>query len=374
MRAWRTLPLCGLLVGGSLAAVGAHAQDDDILVDEDADLDDPGDAPPAPPTPVAADTGTLENLTRTLAQHSSFKVRATAAVALGRLTDPRGVPALISAIETDPHFAVRAAAASGLGRLGDPRAIDTLLGALVDGDGLVRTEARDALTQFHRHEHLGAFEEASQSENPRVRRAAVNAFGDVLRTGRASAAEVVIRALGDEDDEVLLTAARALNSLGHERVLPLLLRGLSSGDSSVRARAAALLTKHSDERALKPLMGAVRRTEERDDVRVELRRALQAHAEYIDTAVLLGVVRDAEATADQRVEAMRTLAVLGGEPGLAAVNKALLDEEGRVRAEGARGASDHGSPAASQSLERAIAREADARVRRQMELVQRRQR
>lgn len=88
----------------------------------------------------------LEDFARTLERDPDEKARIAAAVGLGRLEDPRGVPALIRAVENDKSAVVRGVAASALGKIGDPRAIPALERALNDPSHAVRERARDALT------------------------------------------------------------------------------------------------------------------------------------------------------------------------------------------------------------------------------------
>src|SRR5688500_2123586 len=130
-------------------------------------------------TPTGGDR--VPKLVEALRGAASFKVRATAAVALGRLADPRAAPALAETLRTDGHYAVRVAAASALGRLPTPAGIPSPLEALHDTDPFVREEARGALEPFHTAESVFAFREALQSDDALARLAAVQAYGDVLR-------------------------------------------------------------------------------------------------------------------------------------------------------------------------------------------------
>lgn len=356
-------------LAATLLAPAALAQDDDILVPEDAPVDDAVDED-APPPPARADAGAIEQLALTLAQHGSFKVRATAAVALGRLGDPRGAPALTSALATDPHYAVRAAAASALGKVGASEGVGALLRALRDDDPMVRGQARDALGAFHTTRHIGAFEIAASSEEVRERRAAVMAYGDVLRSGHDEAAGVVLSALGDDDEEVRAIAERALTSLGHERALPLLLRGLSYVNAPVRSRSARLLAKSPDERAVPALLEALRRTEETEDVRAGLREAIRAHREYVEVGAVLSRAGDETlGDAQERLDAISLAGAFGGRAAERVLTEALAERNPQVRGTAARACIDLGKERARVLLEPALARERDARVKRQIEVV-----
>jgi hypothetical protein len=73
----------------------------------------------------AEDVSTLH---KDLATGGDFRVRVTAALALGKIKDPSSVGPLSRAL-SDSQGAVRAAAAAALGSLGDPSAIAALEGA-----------------------------------------------------------------------------------------------------------------------------------------------------------------------------------------------------------------------------------------------------
>jgi HEAT repeat protein len=317
-----------------------------------------------------ADPQAVQRLSLVVASDSSFKVRATAAVALGRLQDPRALSTLTSALQTDPHFAVRAAAAMALGRLPNSGAVPPLIDALHDSDPLVREQAGEALTAFHRPEHLPAFERALVADDVRRRRAAVTAFGEALRAGHEPAAMFVLGALGDDDAAVRDIAERALITLGHERAVPVLLRGLSYVSTPVRAAAATLLSRRADERAVAPLVEALRRTEESDEVRAAICLALRAHREYLEVGALLARAGDkALGSSEARLDAIRVAAALGGTSARRVLLAALIDDDKAVRAAAARAAPDLGAELARPLLEAALAKEQDPRVKRQFELV-----
>jgi len=86
----------------------------------------------------------IDDLSRSLEGDADEKARIAAAVALGRLADTRGVPALVHALG-DRSTVVRGVAATALGHIGDPRAIPALERALGDDNASVRARIRDAL-------------------------------------------------------------------------------------------------------------------------------------------------------------------------------------------------------------------------------------
>lgn len=113
----------------------------------------------------------LETTITTLAQAHNEKVRVQAALVLGRMRDPRGIPALTRAL-SDRSAVVRAVVAQVLGDLAAESARPALEVATRDDSPLVRRHAAQALRQLVRAAPRHVL--------------AVNPMGD--RTGRASPA------------------------------------------------------------------------------------------------------------------------------------------------------------------------------------------
>ena len=119
--------------------------------------------------PARAQSPRIEDVEESLAHDPSYKVRVDAAIILGRLSQPRSVPALVGALK-DPHPSVRASAAYALGHFGSSIARDAVLSALHDPAPIVRHMAHEALRQ------LGGADESTPRERGEAgirRRAAV---------------------------------------------------------------------------------------------------------------------------------------------------------------------------------------------------------
>ena len=86
----------------------------------------------------------VADLSRALTSDSNWKVRMQAANVLGRLHDPRAVPALLRAL-SDASETVRAVSAAALGQIGDGSAVPALQRALRDPSALVHDQAQLAL-------------------------------------------------------------------------------------------------------------------------------------------------------------------------------------------------------------------------------------
>lgn len=96
-------------------------------------------------SPAFADR--IDDLAKSLKEDPSYKVRVQAGLVLGKLKDPRAIPALSQALR-DPDATVRGTAASALGQIGNPAARDALEGAAQDVDGFVRSQAQKALAML----------------------------------------------------------------------------------------------------------------------------------------------------------------------------------------------------------------------------------
>ena len=100
-------------------------------------------------TPARADTRS-DYLVGLLQSSTSFRVRAQAALSLGRVeSSPEVVDALKAALE-DEHPGVRASAASSLERLADPSCLPELRAVRRDSDATVRRAVAQAIRALER--------------------------------------------------------------------------------------------------------------------------------------------------------------------------------------------------------------------------------
>jgi len=110
------------------------------------------DPAPAAPPPAVADARkappivapVVPDLVRLLADREG-RVRRRAALAIGHVGLPEGVPPLVNVLVTDKDAEVRAMAAFALGLIGDPSAVEPLRKALGDPSPLVQGRAAEAL-------------------------------------------------------------------------------------------------------------------------------------------------------------------------------------------------------------------------------------
>ncbi|MFB3111033.1 MAG: HEAT repeat domain-containing protein [Gemmatimonadales bacterium] len=163
----------------------------------------------------------VKRLLRELQSNTAGIKYLTAAMALGRLRDPRVVEPLIQALK-HPNCEVRYVAAVALGEIGDARAIDPLVEALAD--------------------HWG-----SDELLPSVREAAAIALA---KLGEVEWKEIV------EIDDFSHGLERLAESGDPRLLTPLLRASRDPHSSGVRADAAAALGKLGDPRAVQLLIAA----------------------------------------------------------------------------------------------------------------------
>jgi hypothetical protein len=155
---------------------------------------------------------TIEDVEDSLVHDPSYKVRVDAALILGKLHQPRSVPALIVAAK-DPHPAVRASAVRSLGIIGlsgAPASRDVVLAALHDPVPTVRRMARDALRGLGAGDDPAAREAGTPSIRSRPPRVSIevrpvgdpkNQAGPVLRSHMRDYLVERLRPLGDVSAE-----------------------------------------------------------------------------------------------------------------------------------------------------------------------------
>ena len=171
--------------------------------------------------------------------------------AVRRMQGAGDVAGLVATLDhRDPDL--RYAAAEALAALGAKEAIPSLMRCLADPHQGVRWKAAEALARMGTGA-LPAVAAALENPDPDVRWRAAVVLGDV---GGAGAAEALVRALRDEDRYVRSRAEQALGRIGPDAVGPLL-GLLEHGDSRSRQAAAAALGWTRDPAAIGPLVAAL---------------------------------------------------------------------------------------------------------------------
>ncbi len=187
--------------------------------------------------------GAVPLLIKALNHHESA-VRLGAADALGHM-GPRAkeaIPAL-AAMLSDPDRAISEHAASALGRIG-PAAVPELIRVARRGDRYATDLAATAFSQVNLKTDTCIVRELARmlgdvNEEPGVRGFAAKALGNMHENAQPAQSEI-IRALGDENNDVRTAARWALGPIG-PKAIPALREALKDGNPRIRAGAAFAL-------------------------------------------------------------------------------------------------------------------------------------
>ncbi len=156
-------------------------------------------------------------------QDSNLQVQESAACILAQIADDQVFEPLLSAL-LNPNWIVRMSAAKGLARIQNPEAIDTLILLLQDKVPAVREEAGRAI-QAMGELSVPKLLACLEHENWKVRLRAVEALA-LLRPEEAVAPLIKLVA-EDPDTAVRQDAIRTLGRIGNEIPVPLLLDSLT---------------------------------------------------------------------------------------------------------------------------------------------------
>jgi HEAT repeat protein len=180
----------------------------------------------------------------TVLKQQDAAVRAGAADALGGM-GPRAkeaIPAL-AAMLSDPDRAISEHAAFALGRIGTA-AVPELIRVARRGDGYSTDRAATAFSQVNLKTDTCIVRELARTlgdvnEEPGVRGFAAKALGNMHENAQSAQSEI-IRALGDENNDVRTAARWALGQIG-PTAIPALREALKDGSPRIRAGAAFAL-------------------------------------------------------------------------------------------------------------------------------------
>ncbi len=173
-------------------------------------------------------------------------VRASVAVALGKIDAKRGVQPLIEALEADADERVRRYAAKSLGQIADPTAFEPLVAALKDEDSHVRETAASALGALGDPRAIPQLIPLLSDRYPGPQEWAAAAL---IRIGRP-AVEALTAALGKGDSRTPAWAAYALGKIGDRRAIGPL---VEAAEKARRSRSWWVLERTVE--ALKTLTG-----------------------------------------------------------------------------------------------------------------------
>jgi HEAT repeat protein len=232
-----------------------------------------------------------------------WRVRVNAAHSLGRLGDRAAIRPL-AGLKDDPVWHVRAAAAEALGESGQPLALGALLPFLADSCGGVRWRAAAADLRLEKDAGVKRMEPLLADPEVWVRAHVVEALGTVRKSAQAKAK--LLQALTDPEVRVREAAAGALAEFRDASTSAALQHALSDTDAVVAALATDALGAIGDTAAAPLLAGSYD-------------RGLK------------------EGSADLRLSAAGALSRLGSRSAVSTLQRALGDDDYRVRQEAHRG-------------------------------------
>lgn len=251
-------------------------------------------------------------------QAEDLEVRRSAAVALGRIGDPRATPALVNALN-DPPLAIDAA--NALGEIGDTRAVDGLVELIGSEDSPTRQAAVSALNSFAAPEMSKRINPLLHDPDPNVRESAVKIAGYF---GYPESAGVLVELSRDSNERVRGAAIEHLPYVEDERAFDVLAQAMKEETPSVRAAAArALGNMDAPEVVLRLIEGL-----EDDDVWVRYfsaralgRRGSEESVEALERAI------QKEKFNHVRIAALDSLGQIGGGRVAAIVGRLIKDDD-----------------------------------------------
>jgi HEAT repeat protein len=176
-----------------------------------------------------------------LLEDSSESIRADAAAELGKLKDKRATDALIRHL-SDQYISAKVKAAEALGEIGDHKAIPAILKTVKDAhiDNFVRIPAAVALARMGQDEGLQFLLSMLKSRSPEER---ANAIGSLGTNQIKGTIEPLLSLLGDSDMSVRLRAAMVLGKRHDPRAIPALRQFLNDSNLYVRRDVTETLEK-----------------------------------------------------------------------------------------------------------------------------------
>jgi HEAT repeat protein len=164
-------------------------------------------------------------------------------LALGNLKNAAAVDALLAiAGNTDEEKFRRMYAADSLGKIGDPRALPALRTMFAENDALIRLYAASALSHFGLDEVFPSLIQGLRDENVKVREQSAKALARHLSASQAGTAVPLLAYKAELDPEPLVRSAsiEALGAIGGDAALKTLLAVYSGADHRPDTREAAL--------------------------------------------------------------------------------------------------------------------------------------
>lgn len=229
--------------------------------------------------------------------------------------------------DTNPR--VRMEAVDALGDLGDRDAAPLMAQMLSDADPNVRREAIDSFADWGHKESSGLIAQMLSDSDANVRREAVTALGTL---GASDAGSSLGQLLSDPSASVREQAADVLGRLKARNASPALIQSLGDSNAEVRGEAIAALGEIGATEAIPYLRDMYQRDTGRDRIRlVTALRSLGDEQPYRQEVQRLSDEALSSSNAGARARAIETLSWFARDQAREIFNRALQDENERVR-------------------------------------------
>lgn len=192
------------------------------------------------------------------------------------------------------HPLLRLEAAAQLGRLGDPRAVPALVDHLADPDGEVRASVMQALAGIRGREVAARLVPLLSVEQVGLRNMAM----ELLRRIGQDAPDLILALLEEDDRDLRIFAADIVGNVGSPGVGRALIRTLGDPDPNVRAAAAISLGRRRESQAVPALVKALA---DEQWVRFAAIEALAAIGDPAALEPLLAVMREEDELAQASI-------------------------------------------------------------------------
>ena len=210
-----------------------------------------------------------------LKNNPNVLIRRASAKTLNIIGSKVALPNLIEAFRTDDDPVVQGSSAGAMATIGEP-AIESLLEILTDNQcSAFQVGLINLALSFAGSNAPNAFNQATQSNNPEIRIAALTALAEQVHSGTNDhAKELLIRALNDDASEVRAEAATITGkTLEPEEIINELCELLKDEDNQVRINTALALMKTEEISSINSLREAIS-AEEDGQVKTVLEVAL----------------------------------------------------------------------------------------------------
>jgi len=196
--------------------------------------------------------GRVTSLLTAQLEAEDLDIRFAATVALGRIGDPKAVPALVKSLGADPEHIIVAAGA--IAKIGDRQAYHALLDLLGHEKASVRQAVISALNSIGHPQMAADVEQLMEHQDIRIRESAVRIAGYF---GFANCIPTLLERADDPEERVREAAVLNLPYLEEEQADLRLVHALAHDTPKVRAAAARAVAHLDRETASKPLLEAL---------------------------------------------------------------------------------------------------------------------